>query len=66
MKEELIYRLALTMIPDLGSVKARLLTEHFGNAASVFSAKKKELSCIEGIGEHCARRLKVTRKTCGW
>jgi DNA processing protein len=58
MKEELIYRLALTMIPELGSVKARLLTEHFGDATSVFSAKKKELSCIEGVGELCARRLK--------
>ncbi len=58
MKEELICRLALTMIPELGSVKARLLIEHFGDAAAVFSAKKKELSCIEGIGELCARRLK--------
>lgn len=58
MKEELLYRLALTMIPELGSVKARLLTEHFGNASSVFSAKKKELNAIEGIGERCARRLK--------
>lgn len=58
MKEELLYRLALTMIPELGSVKARLLTEHFGNASSVFSAKKKELNAIEGIGELCARRVK--------
>jgi DNA processing protein len=58
MKEELIYRLALTMIPELGPVKARLLTEHFGDASSVFSARKKELGCIEGIGELCARRLK--------
>ncbi len=58
MKEELICRLSLTMIPELGPVKARILTEHFGNAASVFSAKKKELACLEGIGDLCARRLK--------
>lgn len=58
MKEELICRLALTMIPELGPVKARLLIEHFGDAAAIFSAKKKELSCLEGIGELCAKRLK--------
>ena len=58
MKEELICRMALTMIPELGSVKARLLIEHFGDAVSIFSARKKELSCIEGIGELCARRVK--------
>lgn len=58
MQEELLYQIALTMIPELGAVKAKILTEHFGNASAIFQAKKKELSAVEGIGELCARRLK--------
>lgn len=58
MKEDLLYRIALTMIPDLGAVRSRLLAEHFGEAKAIFTAKKKELSAIEGIGENCARQIK--------
>ena len=58
VKDELYYQLALTMVPDLGPIRARLLIEHFGNASSIFKAKKKEISVVEGIGELCARSLK--------
>jgi DNA processing protein len=58
MKEELHYRIALTMIPELGPVIAKQLIEHFGDAVSVFKARKKELSNIEGVGELRARYLK--------
>ena len=58
MQEELLYQVALTMIPELGAVKAKILTEHFGNASAIFQAKKKEISGLEGIGELNARRLK--------
>ncbi|MEO7530767.1 MAG: DNA-processing protein DprA [Sediminibacterium sp.] len=59
MKDELYYRVALTMIPDLGPIRARLLVEHFGSASSVLKAKKKEISSVEGIGELCARSIKA-------
>lgn len=58
MQEELLYQVALTMIPELGSVKAKILIEHFGDAAAIFKARKKEISSLEGIGELNARRLK--------
>lgn len=58
MKDELYYQVALTLIPDLGPVRARLLVDHFGNASAVFTSKKKELSVIEGIGEFSARSIK--------
>jgi DNA processing protein len=47
------------MIPELGPVRARLLTEHFGTASAVLKAKKKEISAVEGIGEFCARAIKA-------
>ena len=58
MKDELYYRMALTMIPELGPVCARLLIEHFGDASSIFKAKKKDISVIEGIGPIRAKYLK--------
>ena len=59
MTEEQVYQIALTMIPDLGAVRCRILAEHYEDAISIFKAKKKELSLIEGIGEHCAKKLKA-------
>ncbi len=58
MKEELLYRIALTMIPELGSVRTKLLADHFGDARTIFNARKKELCSIEGISELSATRLK--------
>ncbi|NCI47276.1 DNA-processing protein DprA [Sediminibacterium soli] len=58
METELFYRIALTMIPELGAVCNRCLVERFGDAMSVFTAKKKEIGAVEGIGEQRARSLK--------
>jgi len=58
MKDELYYQVALTMIPELGPVRAKILIEHFGYAPAVFNAKKKELGAVEGIGERCAKYVK--------
>ncbi|NCI51523.1 DNA-protecting protein DprA [Sediminibacterium roseum] len=58
MKDDLLYEVALTMIPDLGPIRAKLLVEHFGDAASVFIARKKDLAAVEGIGEICARKIR--------
>ena len=51
MQNELLYRIALTLVPHIGPVQARLLVEHFGDAASVFKAKKSALDKLDGIGE---------------
>jgi DNA processing protein len=58
MTDELYYRIALTMIPELGPVCAKLLVENFGDARAVFKARKKEIGMVAGIGELRAKYLK--------
>ena len=47
---ELLYQIALTSIPQIGPVQIKFLIEHFGNASSVFKAKKSALENVSGIG----------------
>lgn len=58
MQDEMYYRVALTLVPDLGAIRSRQLVDHFGTAAAIFKAKKKEIAAVEGIGEACARSIK--------
>ncbi len=51
MSTERLYQLALTLVPNIGDVHAKILVNLFGNASSVFKAKKRELEKIEGIGD---------------
>jgi DNA processing protein len=50
-KKELFYRLALSTIPGIGPVYAKKLMDHFGDAASIFSAAPAMLKEIAGIGQ---------------
>jgi DNA processing protein len=50
MQKELLYQIALTLIPNIGDVNAKALVNHFGSAGAVFNAPKKVLDAIEGIG----------------
>ena len=50
MQQELLYQVALTIVPNIGHVHARNLVQHFGSASAVFKAKKTELEKMEGIG----------------
>lgn len=47
---ELLYQLALTQVPNIGDVQARLLIQQLGSASAVFKASKTTLESIEGIG----------------
>jgi DNA processing protein len=58
MNNELLYQIALTLIPNVGCVQAKTLIEHYGTAESIFKARKKELSAIENIGVVRASALK--------
>lgn len=58
MQDELYYQVALTLVPELGAIRSRQLVDHFGTAAAIFKAKKKEIAVVEGIGEACARSIK--------
>jgi DNA processing protein len=57
MYSDYLYPLALTLVPGIGCVQARLLLQHFGDAASVFKAKRNHLEPLEGIGETRATQL---------
>jgi DNA processing protein len=47
---ELQYRIALTLVPNIGDIHAKALINHFGTAEAVFLASGKELDSLEGIG----------------
>lgn len=49
--DELLYQIGLTLVPGIGDVYARQLVNHFGSASGVFRASKRDLLCIEGMGE---------------
>lgn len=63
MQNELLYEVALTLVPNIGPVQSKLLIDHFGDAPAVFKAKKHALECIEGIGEIRAASI---RRFGGW
>jgi len=58
MNNDLLYQIALTLVPNIGDVHARALVNIYGNAQSIFKAKKKELEAIEGIGTIRAKSIK--------
>ncbi len=50
MNDELLYQLALTMLPQVGDVHAKTLLNIYGSASAIFKAPKRQLEKIEGIG----------------
>jgi DNA processing protein len=58
MNNDLLYQIALTLVPNIGDVHAKALASLYGNAQSIFKAKKKELEAIEGIGTIRAQSIK--------
>src|SRR6478735_6605630 len=59
MPNDLLYQIALTLIPNIGCVQAKILIEHYVNAQDIFNAMKKELGAIENIGLIRASNIKV-------
>ncbi len=58
MNNDLLYQLALTQVPNIGYVQAKILAEEFGSAEAIFKAKKLSLEKMEGIGEVRANNIK--------
>lgn len=58
MHSDLIYQISLSLIPNVGDVQTKTLLNYFGDAKSIFKAKKKELEEIDGIGSIRARSIK--------
>lgn len=57
--DELLYRIALTLVPNIGPVQAKILLQHFDQASPIFQAKRSTLQRIEGIGSIRAERIKT-------
>lgn len=57
MHADLIYQLALTLVPNIGPVQAKALLQHF-DVRDIFRARKKDLERIEGIGAVKAASIK--------
>ena len=49
MNHELLYQIALTLVPQIGPVQAKILLQHC-NPEEIFHAKRSFLEKIEGIG----------------
>jgi DNA processing protein len=58
MHKDLLHQIALTLLPNIGDVRAKALLETFGDAESIFKASKKNLENIEGIGSIAANSIK--------
>lgn len=61
MSSDLLFQLALTEVPHIGHVHAKILSEHFGSAENIFKARARDLERIDGIGEVRARSIKSFR-----
>lgn len=58
MSSDLLYQLALTEVPNIGYVHAKILAQEFGSAEKIFKASQSILEKIEGIGTIRARSIK--------
>lgn len=57
-ESEIFYRIALSMIHDIGPVTARRLINTFGSAEEVFKQHERSLMDVDGIGRERARFIR--------
>jgi len=57
MNESLKYKIALTLIPDIGHILAKRLVSYCGSAEAVFKEKRPALEKIPGIGSFSAKAV---------
>src|SRR5210317_96642 len=53
-----IYQVAISLVPGIGNLLARQLISYCGSAREVFSASKKTLTQVPGIGHKTASSFK--------
>lgn len=57
MNEELLYKVALTFLPEIGDVRAKSLIAYCGSVEGVFREKQSALRKIPGVGDIIARSI---------
>lgn len=58
MNSELFYQIALSLIPNIGCVKAKTLVEKFGSAENIFKTSAKAITSLDNIGKIVADSIK--------
>ncbi len=58
MNQDLIYRVALTLIPGIGPLIAKTLHEELHSAEAIFKSKAKELEEIPGVRKALTQSIK--------
>ncbi|HBS85748.1 MAG TPA: DNA-protecting protein DprA [Bacteroidales bacterium] len=58
---DLLYKIALSLIDEVGSVTARKLLSYIGDPCEVFKAKERDLLQVPGIGTYVAEKILSTR-----
>jgi DNA processing protein len=58
MSTDLVYQIALTLVPNIGDVHAKALINIYGDAEYIFKAKRKDLEAIDGMGTVRAKSIK--------
>ncbi len=61
MESPLLYRIAFTLIPGIGSVNGKKLLQKFGTAREVFQASTHALLSVPGIGPVMVNNIKNAR-----
>ncbi len=55
--DDLLYKVAITLIPNVGPVTTRNLVSYCGGVRAVFEARKRELLKIPGVGPMTAENI---------
>lgn len=55
--EKLKYQIALSLLPNVGSVNAKKLIAYKGSVEAIFSSNEKSLSKVPGIGDVTAKKI---------
>lgn len=62
ISNDLLYQIALTMVPQIGAVHAKSLSEKFDKAKDIFQSSIYTLEKIEGIGSVRAQAIRSFNK----
>lgn len=57
MNDQIIYKIALSLVPGIGGVLARNLVAYIGSVEGIFREKPKILMKVPGIGETITKRI---------